>query len=432
MAWNYSSDIGLLKSVIVHTPSCEMFKVITLAPADNPAMPSDYMGVGAQKEHEAFIEILKQFNIHVFQFADLLKRAIDSVYANGNWYEWLESVFGSSLFKKLDLKTITAEDLMGKSDRSFYNIDPLTGRLSPIFYPQKWMVFCRDFAANTPKGLILCNFANRNRSLEPYLARLVFEYGISPFSDIPLVFDAPKEGVYIQGGDIIVLEKDTLLLGVNNLTERKAAHLLAQRLDMRVIAVNLPPAISISRDVYQHFTDANLLFLHLDSVFTLVDVDKFVVVPYWFEKHPEESDLLADILLGLMPDGVQQKRVIAQLAEIGWITVYHPKTGKEEFPQMKLVDFLKSEGYHPIYVGGDKNINDTYKYVIERVLPELRFQSANLFTLMPGEVISYEGNQRYTLSALHEQGVITHTFESHELVRSNGGPRCMTLPIERN
>lgn len=124
--------------------------------------------------------------------------------------------------------------------------------------------------------------------------------------------------------------------------------------------------------------------------------------------------------------------MIAQLAEVGWITIYHPKTGRMESPAIKLVEFLRSEGYHPIYVGGSQQTKNSYQHLIEQVFPELRFQASNVFALMPGEVISYEGNQRNTLAALRESGIIVHTFESHELVRWKGGPHCMALPIQRH
>lgn len=426
----YNSDVGLLKTAIVHTPGKEISKVIILTPDDHPALPVDYIGVNAIKEHRNFLRLLSKNNVNIVQLLDLLNKAIDILKQNEQWSNWLQSSFNTSCMQKLASASITAEDLIGISDRGFYNRNPVTGRLEPIFSPQKWMFFCRDFAAMTPQGLILCNFINRQRREEAIFARLIFEH-LEPFSSFSIVLDGPEEGIAIQGGDIIIQDKNTLLLGVNNLSEKRAARILAQRLAMRVIAVNLPPAISIKPNTFDVFTPANLLFLHLDSVFTIVDSNKFVVAPYWFERSFGRSDPLEEILLGLMPGGAAQKNIIAQMSDVGWITIYHAKTGKEEIPRLKLVDFLKLEGYSPIYVGGEKRRNNVHKHFMERVIPELRFQASNILALKPGEVIAYAGNQRFTLSAMRDNGIIVHTFESHELVRWEGGPHCLALPIER-
>lgn len=427
----YQSDVARLKSVVVHSPNAEIFKVVTIAPSDHAAMPADYIGAAAQDEHASLVNTLAAHGVQVLQFTALLDEAISNAHANGEWSSWLTQSFGSGVHEQHDIDAITAEDLIGASDRAFYHVDAVTGHLAPLFLPQKWLFFCRDFAVSTPQGMIICNFINKERSVEPSLARLVFR-NTDFFNSVPVAFDAEAEGVYLQGGDIIVKDSQTLLVGVNNMTEQKAAKRLAQRLDMRVIAVNMPPAISLSRDIYSSFTAANLLFLHLDSVFTLLDNQTFLVVPYWYEQPDEGTEILRNILMGFVPNGSKQMHVVDQMQQTGWVTVYAPRTGTKEDPKLKLVDFLQSEGLTPIYVGGSKSSHNPYKYLVEQVLPELRFQAANTFALTPGELVCYTGNQPFTLAALREHGLKVHEIETHELVRWNGGPHCMTLPINRS
>jgi len=424
----YNSDIGLLKSVLVHSPGNEIAKIVPLIQEENASLSLDYLGANATKEHRAFLKLLHTQGVQVLELKNLLSAAIADAKKSEYWEGWLETMPKTHMEGKVRSQDITAEDLLGASDRSYYNLDS-TNRLVPIFSPQRMLLFCRDLSVMTPKGLVLCNFVNKYRFSESHLARLIFERS-EPFRSLPIVLDAIKEGVYIQGGDLIVKDKNTLLLGVNNLTEKNAARLLAQRLDMLVVAVNLPPAISISKDIYGNFTNANLSLLHLDSVFSLVDTDKFLVVPYWFEKA-SKSALLGNVVLGLDPYSSLQPRLLQRMEDVGWVTLYHPGSGKEERLNMKLVDFLKLQGYSPIYVGGDKLTANPYKHMVERVLPELRFQASNVVALRPGEVISYAGNQQHTIKALRQHNITVHTFRADALPRWHGGPHCLTMPIER-
>lgn len=82
-----------------------------------------------------------------------------------------------------------------------------------------------------PAGVVIGNSRRFTRSLENPLARFLFEYADS-LQRFPVVFDAGDAGVDLDGGDLIVLDEDTLLLGVDNRTSRDAAPALAEALDM--------------------------------------------------------------------------------------------------------------------------------------------------------------------------------------------------------
>src|SRR5262249_27006297 len=138
------------------------------------------------------------------------------------------------------------------------------------------MYWSRDFAISTPKGVIIGNGQYYRRALENSVARLMFQFA-DELKQFPIIFDAAKEGVFLDGGDTIVFDEKTLLLGVGNRSTREAAPKLAQKLGMDVIAVAMPPSDKRS--------GLNGQLLHLDSIFNLVDKNKILAVPFFLEKR---------------------------------------------------------------------------------------------------------------------------------------------------
>src|SRR5262249_51647329 len=151
--------------------------------------------------------------------------------------------------------------------------------------------------------------------------------------------------VYLDGGDTIVLDEKTLLLGVGNRSSREAAPKLAQKLGMDVIAVAMPPA--------EKQSGLNRQLLHLDSIFNLVDTNKVLAVPYFLEKRFSESNPVKPFLLGLaaqtdrirvaQPEREMNKsddlRLTVELTpQVGWLTKYEAGSGKATPLDLKLVD----------------------------------------------------------------------------------------------
>jgi arginine deiminase len=243
--------------------------------------------------------------------------------------------------------------------------------------------------------------------------------------------------VYLDGGDTIVLDEKTLLLGVGNRSSREAAPKLARRLGMDVIAVAMPPA--------EKQSGLNRQLLHLDSIFNLVDTNKVLAVPYFLEKRYNESNPVKSILLGLaaqtdhirvaQPEREMSKSDDLQLtmemmSQVGWVTTFEAGSGKATPLNLKLVDYFRERGYQVIYVGGDQGQTPLEKYVVERAMYELRWQGANVVQLGPGRVIAYEHNI-HTNEALRRAGVEVLTFPGELLSINNGGPHCLLMPLVR-
>jgi arginine deiminase len=99
---------------------------------------------------------------------------------------------------------------------------------------------------------------------------------------------------------------------------------------------------------------------------------------------------------------------------------------------VKILDYLKAAGYGVVYAGGERSPDQNdLQHVVERVIRGCRFMSVNVLALAPGKLLSYEGNN-FTLAALRQAGMDVTTFPSHELVRANGGPHCLAMPLERD
>ena len=238
----------------------------------------------------------------------------------------------------------------------------------------------------------------------------------------------------MQGGDVTVLDPRTLLVGVGNLTAEAAARALAQRLKMNVLAVRLPARFA--SDGRGLWTGLNSLFLHLDSIFTLVDSEWALVLPYFFEARHAGADPLTWMLSGLSKVPGPNREVLEWLAtclrEVGWLSLYKAGSGEVDrsVEGMKLVDYLRARGYRIAEVGGPRGDEPDAKWIVERVLREAYFQAANVLAIAPGRVIAHEDNQ-HTNAALRASGVAVETFPAHELVRGHGGPHCMSMPLER-
>jgi arginine deiminase len=391
---------------------------------------------GVIREHEALRELLRKQNVRVMDVRELLDSAIGAARREGKLAEWLKQTFPATAdqaAKRID--AIGAASVLNLSDDLFY-AKRGDGSIDPIFAGVPSMYWSRDFAISTPKGIIIGNGQHYRRALENSVARLIFQFA-DELKEFPIVFDAAKEGVFLDGGDTIVLDEKTLLLGVGNRSSREAAPKLAQKLGMDVIAVAMPPADKPS--------GLNRQLLHLDSIFNLVDTKKVLAVPYFLEKRYSESNPMKPILTGLaaqtdrirlaQPEREMSKTddlrlTVELMPQIGWVTKYEAGSGNSTSLNLKLVDYFRERGYQVIYVGGDRGSLPLEKYVIERAMYELRWQGANVVQLRPGRVIAYEHNI-HTNQALRQAGVEVITFPGELLSINNGGPHCLLMPLVR-
>jgi arginine deiminase len=431
-----TSDTATLRAVIVFPLDEYIYK----SSAMGQGMPFFSMGQppGVIAEYRAMIDLLKLAGVEVLDVRELLQEAIDAARRDGTLDDAMREIFPGSadgIVARLD--EIDADSLLFLRDDHVY-MDQDDGGIAPLFPGFSSLYWARDWAATTPKGVVIGNSRRFTRSLENRLAKFLFAHA-DRLRDFPVVFDAGAEGVNLDGGDLIVFDQDTILLGVDNRTSREAAPALARKLDMDVIAVALPS--------WDERTGLSRQLLHLDTTFNLVDHDTIVTTPYFHENRYAEGNPVARMLGGLakqaeawnavneadeLNDGNVEyiRRTIEQMPEIGKLTLYAAGSGEERALDDELVDVMRDKGYRVVYVGGERGDQHETQWAIEHAMYELRYQGANVVQLGPGRVIAFEHNVA-TNQALRDAGIDVFTFPGELISMRGGGPHCLLMPLVR-
>jgi arginine deiminase len=428
------ADIAPLKKVIILSPG-EDFSRRSYEHYANGVFGGISYDAGMVEQHQRMARILEENGVEVLDVLDLLEDAIVNARGAGELERALQEIFPSSFGKiKKNIDVIDAKALLGRRDIFYYNYDE-EGRFLPLIEPTIWFFYTRDFAASTPKGLILTNSKQRLRWLEHSIGRFMFKHS-EQLKNCKIAFDAEKEGVHCEGGDIIVKDESTILMGIHNMSEADAAQKIARKLGMDIFGVSMPP--------YEDFSGTNIEIMHLDTVFNLVDEKKALTVPYLFEKEYAHNNPMVR-LLDSINEGLNHERkkrgsdeefpewyskAIKYIPDVGWLTHYKAGTGEAVDLEAKLVDYLREIGYEIIWVGGDKGELREDKYIVEHVMCELSMQAANVVQLAPGKILSYAHNVR-TIQALRKGGIEVLPFEGKYLADNLGGPHCLTMPLLR-
>ncbi len=367
---------------------------------------------------------------------DMVATAIAATRKSGIFAAWLEASYP---LIAADPDRVTADTILGR-DPAFAHRLGSDGNwrhfADSIGASTMWT---RDSAIMTPNGLVMGRSVSMRRRRENHLLR--FCYAHSPLLNrYPVVFDAMEEGIGLEGGDFTVVDRSTIFLGTGNRTDPRIAPLLAQRLNMDVLAVQtvkrefIRPART---GAAQQMLELQLLLLHLDTYFTLVAPKHALTVPWLLEKAHAEDNPLARYIRGAraqnMLDEDEADKALTMLKDFGKVTMFRAGTGKrEDLGDQKLVDWLKGQGWRFTWVGGARPASDqdAYAAFTGTAYPELRRQASNIVQARPGRVIAYAGNPA-TKAALEVDGIAVETFPARELWAWHGGPHCLTQPLER-
>jgi arginine deiminase len=426
------SDIDPLRSVIVLAPSPKERKETYGLYADSPTFVLMYED-GLVRQHMGLTDLLRNRGVRVLDLAALLDEALTNARREGRLEQALAEIFPEESSRlKNELSRITADAVLGREPDLFFRYDA-KGALAPLVPTSGAFIFTRDFAVSTPAGIIITNGRPKWREQEHRIGRFIFRYSPS-LRAFPIAFDAEAEGVRCDGGDIIVKDARTLLMGIGNLSDREAAVKIARKLGLDVLGVAMPPI--------EGFSGVNFEIMHLDTVFNFVDERKVLTVPYFFEKRYAADNPVVRYFQAVQarPAGpprkggidlpVSLKAAIQAIPKIGWLTLFKAGTGESRDLGVKLGDYLQDQGYEIIPVGGEIGSLPEDRYVDDRVLYELSLQAANVVQLGPGTVVAYAHNP-YTIAALRAKGINVLTIDGKYLADGMGGPHCLTMPLSR-
>ena len=436
----YDTDYGVLEKCVVCAPGYEASMIFPWISDDVPFAAGALAGDGIRKEHAVLASLIKKTGCVVYDFRDLLASGIQRL-GESRFEEWLEL---NCSFACKETKTrglgIDADALLGRKEEFFYQ-SHWEGRDKPLFMPQKDICYVRDIAAMTPSGMLFANFAQYSRMFQAKLARLAF-CATTDLTGIEIAaLDFEKEGVYFQGGDFIMLDAKTALVGVNNSTEFKAAKLIAQRLGMDVVAVDLPNADHKGGGslAYHPFVQA---VAHLDTLCTLAGKNTAVAVPYLLERDYAQDNPfiefmnMAESIIGesfcyypyKRDDFFKHDRLmcVELIKKTGWVTLISAGDAVVQEVDMKLVDYLKNRGLHVEFSSPHTgNLSDAVL-----AAAGMKNQAANIFAVSPGNIIVFE-EAGLCAKRMMDLGVIVQAVPSAYLCRWNGGPHCLTLPLQR-
>lgn len=422
-----TSDVARLRRVLMCPPGKGSNLI---SRTDDDVVPMEEFELDAViSEHAELTRILRSSGAEILTVPDLLAAAIERARSRGTWDTWLRATHPNLA---ADSRRVTAETLLGRDPTTQFRTWP-DGTYRHIIDSVDGLIFSRDSAVAVPQGVALLNLGAARRMREQVLLRFMFDFAPA-LARYPIVFDAQQEGLLAEGGDFQVVDEHTLFLGVGNRTDPRIAPILARRLQMDVVTSQTRKADWLRR-LDKRFR-LSAVFLHLDTYFTHVADKQVLALPWFLEASQAGSDPYTQFLKGIAADSPMSEEDLAAardfMKDFGFVRRFRAGTGEEDtsVKDMKLVDYVRSRGYTVHFVGGEPPATDLIRHLFTVVLYEHERQGANVVATAPGHVVAYEGASR-THAALRRAGFTVTTFQARELWPFNGGPHCLTMPLER-
>jgi len=401
MKVNVFSEIGKLNSVLLHRPGKELEN---LTPDLLERLLFDdipYLKV-AQQEHDVFVQVLRDNDVEVLYIKDMVVEALKNHPEEKNnfitqfveesrilsnsvknaIYEYLGKLNYEDLVEKM-IVGIRSNEVIGKNKESI--MDMLEDEYPFYTDPMPNILFQRDPFSCIGNGVAINNMYTDARQRETILSEYMFKFHPRfEHEDIP--FYISRDNKYnSEGGDVLVLDKNTLAIGISKRTDPRTIEKLAKRLFKEhtsfetILAFNIPKTRA---------------FMHLDTVFTQIDYGMFTI-------HP---GVLKDLTVFELTNKDGEVKVVKVITSLENILEKHLKR------PVKLINC----GGEDTITSGREQWND----------------GANTLAIAPGKVIVYSRNH-VTNEILRKAGVTVLEIPSSELSRGRGGPRCMSMPLDR-
>ena len=425
MTIQVSSEIGRLRRVLVHRPGREIDWMVP-SMMERLLFEDILYSERARQEHDSFTDVLRSAGVETLDPQDLLADVLVEAAVRGRLLARLEgrgvepevlrhldelepAALAASLISGIPVATDRLAD--GGHGR-FYRLAPI-----PNYF------FQRDPQVVLGDRVLVSSMATDAREREALLARTAFEShpalaGWTDLVDLEAEGDNRLRPPRLEGGDVLVPSPEVILVGLSERTNRRGIEVLARYLRRQLrsgdagatlgfrhlLVVELPPRRS---------------YMHLDTVLTFID---------------------RGLCLAYLP-------VIASSGEEAG-DVYRIDLEAKELSYSVCAGVTRALAGVGIDVemvpcGGSRSRIDQQR--------EQWTDGANAFALAPGVIATYRRN-RFTTEelarrgwrvvaeedviaggeALLGEGPTVVTLLDNELSRARGGPRCMTMPLERD
>lgn len=398
---NYS-EIGKLNKVLLHRIGSE---IEGLVPDNFARLLFDdipYIKI-AQEEHDGFANLLRDNGVEVVYYVDETAKALvnpqvkkeflreiiresnlNSQAAEEAIFNYLDGMETKTMVEKIiaGIKKNEVPEFKSGSFADFISLD------YPFYMdPMPNLYFTRDPGACIGDGISIHHMSTATRRRESLLLKYMYKYNRDFADETDQLWYDYDMDYSIEGGDVLVLSNEVIAVGMSQRTtaaaiDRFAHNILNGGQFKKVIVLDIPKTRA---------------FMHLDTVFTMVDYDKFTI-------HPEIEEPLK---------------------------VYEMKMNKNKevcFSSMTntlpniLKKVLKLPAVDLIRCGGDDSM------AAQR---EQWNDGSNTLAIAPGTVVTYERNY-VTNDLLDKKGIKVLPIAGSEISRGRGGPRCMSCPINRD
>ena len=400
------SEVGKLKKVLLQSPRL-VFDVVRPDNLQQQLVNDVVWAEQAGRDHDVFADHLRSIGAEVVYLEDLFEQSLgdaedrqrlldeyldeDRVYSRplceqiANYLAPMDAHdFAQTIMRGIEWKDLEGID----KPHSLSDVLPNDSDDPYALHTSANFIMCRDPGCSVGSNFTINRFVQDARNLETVVWKHIFE-NVPSFADkdTKLLHTNDVRGGTIEGGDICILSPEVVAIGHSCRTcpdaiEEFAKNVLSSGDTFRkVVVIEIPKGRA---------------WMHLDTVFTAVDVDKFTYFP--------------GILGGL-------KIYELTLGSDGELKATSREEGLDECLKRLLhlpsVDLIPCAGGDPAWAAYEQWSD-----------------GSNTLAVAPGVVVTYDRNWR-TNEILRQHDVKVLTVPSGELCRARGGPRCMSMPLVR-